>query len=155
MQAHATWIEDGRTRGSAMLRDGPTEAHLLELREAGVLPGNGFSPLPDIWGAAKDLVLPPAVLGTLGIPALAANWGLTGLGGLSTFMTRVKYGQFSAPGQYRAGRLLSRHNPLRVGHAQPQLGTTNGRQRRLRQVDANRARCQSWQLRGGRGNGRL
>lgn len=101
MQAHAVWIEDGRMRLQAMLRDGPTEAHLLELREAGVLPGHGFNPLPDIWGAAKNLVLPAAYLGSLGFGALGANLGLLGLGGAAAWATYGKYGAFKPMG-YRA-----------------------------------------------------
>ncbi len=104
MQAHAVWIEDGRMRVQAMLRDGPTEAHLLELREAGVLPGHGFNPLPDIWGAAENLVLPAAYLGSLGFGALGANLGLLGLGGFTTWANYVKYGAFKPMGYRPSGR---------------------------------------------------
>lgn len=97
-QAHATYIEDGRARAAAMLRDGPTEAHLLALHDSGVLAGHGFNPLPGMWNSLKELVTPAAYLGSLGFVALGTNTSLLLLGGFTTWTSNVRYGAFKPRG---------------------------------------------------------
>lgn len=104
MQSYDTHIDTGRHETASMLQRGPTEANLIKLRDADVLPGDGVNPLPDLWDATKGLVLPAAFLGPLGIPALVANLGLTGLGVASQWATLVKYGAYKPMGYRASGR---------------------------------------------------
>lgn len=97
-QAYHTYIDTGRHEVASMLQRGPTEQNLLKLREAGVLPGHGFNPFPDMWDATKDLVDPAAYLGSLGYPALGTNLGLLGIGGSAAWATYGKYGMFKPHG---------------------------------------------------------
>lgn len=104
MQSYDTHIDTGRHETASMLQRGPTEANLIKLRDAGVLPGDGVNPIPDIWDALKGLVLPAAYLGSLGFPALGTNLALIGLGGFTTWTNYVKYGMFAPRGYHPNGR---------------------------------------------------
>lgn len=58
-EVHDLYILEGGNRVEAMLRDGPTQEHVSEVRAAGVLPGPGLNPLPDMANSAAGEVVPP------------------------------------------------------------------------------------------------
>lgn len=104
-QAHATYIEDGRSQAAAMLRDGPTEAHLLTLHDSGVLAGHGFNPWPGMVSALQGLVTPSSYLGSLGFAALVGNISLLGVVGFTSWTSYIRFGAFKPRGP--DGRFIS------------------------------------------------
>lgn len=123
MQAHAVYIEDGRTRLASILQRGRTEQNLEALREAGVLPGHGFNPGPDILVSLQGLVLPAAYLGSFGAWAMGGQQGLVALDALTTYMAYVRYGEFRPVGYRNPNRAFGFLSPR---HAQWYARTWGG-----------------------------
>lgn len=115
MQAHATFIEDGRTQLASILRRGPTGQNLELLREAGVLPERVFDPFPEMLEALKGLVLPAAYLGQAGAYLLAGQQGLRALDALTLYMGYARYGEFRPVGFRNPNRAFGFLSPR---HAQ-------------------------------------
>lgn len=75
-RAHSMYIEDGRTRAKAMLRDGPTAGHVRAAIEAGAMPPMTFDyDANDAWASFKGIFTPPTDRGGVAV----ATWGVKGL----------------------------------------------------------------------------